>query len=189
MEAHAMVASLPPATKPESGEIPEPPKFPFLTLLVSGGHNLAVLSHGLGHHRILGSTIDDSIGEAFDKTARVLGITQIPGGPHLERLAKEGDVDVFDTSLPRPLSKTRDPVLQKGCDFSFSGLKTAVRTLVEQELPEAKISGMAEADVKQVRANVAVAFQHVAVEHLCQRAARAADWALDLEPELKWLIV
>jgi N6-L-threonylcarbamoyladenine synthase len=190
MEAHAMVARLPPLpAQVQAGNTPPPPVFPFLTLLVSGGHNLAVLTHGLGHHRILGSTIDDSIGEAFDKTARILGITQIPGGPHLERLAKEGDVDVYDTSLPRPLSKTRDPVLQKGCDFSFSGLKTAVRSLVEKELSDAKVSDMAEADLKQTRANVAAAFQHVAVEHLCQRAQRAADWARELAPELKWLIV
>merc|ERR550514_1112749 len=126
------------------------PQFPFITLLVSGGHNMAVLSRGLGDHRILGSTIDDSIGEAFDKTARLLGITQIPGGPHLERLAKEGDVDAFDTALPRPLSKTRDPVLQKGCDFSFSGLKTAVRQLVEKELPDSMKANMDEADVRQV---------------------------------------
>merc|ERR1719456_1663287 len=155
-----MVARLPPLpAQVQAGDTPPAPAFPFLTLLVSGGHNLAVLSHGLGHHRILGSTIDDSIGEAFDKTARILGITQIPGGPHLERLAREGDADIFDTSLPRPLSKTRDPVLQKGCDFSFSGLKTAVRQLVDRELPEVKVPEMAEADLRQVRANVAATFQ------------------------------
>merc|ERR1719460_3497677 len=152
MEAHAMVAKLPPQTPAgekaaveTAASAPPPlesPAFPFMTVLVSGGHNLSVLTHGLGHHRILGSTIDDSIGEAFDKTARILGITKIPGGPHLEKLAREGDVDVFDTSLPRPLSKTRDPVLQKGCDFSFSGLKTAVRQLVEKELPESMKANM-----------------------------------------------
>merc|ERR1719456_1205154 len=156
-----MVARLPPLpAQVQAGDTPPAPAFPFLTLLVSGGHNLAVLSHGLGHHRILGSTIDDSIGEAFDKTARILGITQIPGGPHLERLAREGDADIFDTSLPRPLSKTRDPVLQKGCDFSFSGLKTAVRQLAEKELPaplagkDSECSEAHEAEMRPARANV-----------------------------------
>merc|ERR1719454_1194943 len=143
MEAHMFVTRLPPPSA-DKDTMPEP-AFPFLTLLVSGGHNMAVLTQGIGRHTILGSTIDDSIGEAFDKTARILGITQVPGGPHLERLAKEGDADVFDTSLPRPLSKTRDPVLQKSCDFSFSGLKTAVRMLVDRELPEGKAAELSEA--------------------------------------------
>mmetsp|Transcript_24657 Transcript_24657/g.39600 ORF Transcript_24657/g.39600 Transcript_24657/m.39600 type:complete len:699 (+) Transcript_24657:42-2138(+) len=197
MEAHAMIVKLPPQPSAQAPAQDNAPKaaveecmdFPFLTLLVSGGHNLAVLTQGLGQHRILGSTIDDSIGEAFDKTARLLGISKIPGGPHLERLAREGDAEVFGTSLPMPLSKTRDPVLQKGCDFSFSGLKTAVRTLVDRELPDDKKSSMPESSVDEIRANIAAAFQEVAVKHLCQRAARAAEWALEYEPKLKWLIV
>jgi len=156
-------------------------------LLVSGGHNMAVLTRGVGQHIILGSTIDDSIGEAFDKTARVLGITQVPGGPHLERLAKDGDPKVH--VLPRPLSKTRDKALMDGCDYSFSGLKTAVRTLVEKELPSAKASALAEEDLHKAKADVAAAFQNVAVQHLCERASRAAGWAMELEPSTKWLVV
>merc|ERR1712194_781872 len=155
--------------------------------LVSGGHNLAVLTRGIGRHTLLGSTIDDSIGEAFDKTARVLGITNVPGGPHLEKMAKEGDPDMH--TLPKPLSKTRDEALRTGCDFSFSGLKTAVRALIDKEIPQAQIADMPEADVKRARADIAASFQRVAVEHLCERAARAVGWALELEPTVASLVV
>lgn len=184
MEAHMMVTRLPPSPLPEGFAAPD---FPLITLLVSGGHNMAVLTRGVGQHIILGSTIDDSIGEAFDKTARVLGITQVPGGPHLERLAKDGDPKVH--VLPRPLSKTRDKALMDGCDYSFSGLKTAVRTLVEKQLPSAKASALAEEDLHKAKADVAAAFQNVAVQHLCERASRAAGWAMELEPSTKWLVV
>lgn len=191
MEAHTLVTRLPPAAAGQpTAEQPTPalsPAFPFVTLLVSGGHNMAVLTRGIGQHLILGSTIDDSIGEAFDKTARLLGITQVPGGPHLERLAKEGDSDAH--TFPAPLSKTRDPVLQSGCDFSFSGLKTSVRTLVEKTLPADHAASLPEADLRRQRADVAAAFQAVAVRHLCERAARAASWALELEPDLASLVV
>merc|ERR1711971_1312352 len=130
-EAHTLVTRLPPQSEGSSADSLSP-SYPFVTLLVSGGHNMAVLTRGLGQHTILGSTIDDSIGEAFDETARLLGITQVPGGPHLEKMAKDGDAQAH--ILPRPLSKTRDEKLRDGCDFSFSGLKTAVRSLIEKEL-------------------------------------------------------
>lgn len=197
MEAHTLVTRLPPATaEPSEGadaaavDKPLDPAFPFLTLLVSGGHNMSVLTRGVGHHTILGSTIDDSIGEAFDKTARVLGITQVPGGPHLEKLARDGDSEVY--SLPKPLSKTRDQVLQHGCDYSFSGLKTAVRTLVDKVLPKADAeasNALSEEQVHKTKADVAAAFQKVAVKHLCERASRAAEWALELEPSAAALVV
>lgn len=185
MEAHMMVTRLPQSPTPAEGFCG--PAFPILTLLVSGGHNMAVLTRGVGQHVILGSTIDDSIGEAFDKTARVLGITQVPGGPHLERLAKDGDPKVHP--LPKPLSKTRDKVLLEGCDYSFSGLKTAVRTLVEKELPSSKAAALSEEGLRKAQADIAAAFQKVAVQHLCERASRAAGWALELEPCTKWLVV
>mmetsp|Transcript_156378 Transcript_156378/g.501665 ORF Transcript_156378/g.501665 Transcript_156378/m.501665 type:complete len:680 (-) Transcript_156378:65-2104(-) len=194
MEAHMLVTRLPSAdvakaaAESADGVLPAlSPAFPFLTLLVSGGHNMAVLSRGIGNHTILGSTIDDSIGEAFDKTARTLGITQVPGGPHLERLAKEGDADLH--KLPKPLSKSRDPALQKGCDFSFSGLKTAVRALIDKEIPAAKVKEMSEPDLRQARAHIAAAFQNVAVRHLCERAGRAAEWAVEMEPETASMVV
>ncbi|KMQ86770.1 o-sialoglycoprotein endopeptidase [Lasius niger] len=96
--------------------------FPYLAFLFSGGHCQCVLVEEIGNYTPLGGTIDDSIGEAFDKVAKMLGLGW-PGGPHIERLAQLGNPDAF--ALPRPL-KGRD-----GCDFSFSGLKTAVRKCIE----------------------------------------------------------
>ncbi|MCP1728463.1 N6-L-threonylcarbamoyladenine synthase [Natronospira proteinivora] len=93
------------------------PDFPFLALLVSGGHSMLVAVHGLGRYQTLGQSIDDAAGEAFDKTAKLLGLPY-PGGPALAKLAEDGDPGHFN--FPRPL--TRRP----GLDFSFSGLKTAV---------------------------------------------------------------
>uniref|UniRef100_K1P1Q4 N(6)-L-threonylcarbamoyladenine synthase n=1 Tax=Magallana gigas TaxID=29159 RepID=K1P1Q4_MAGGI len=150
MEAHALVTWLPSSLSAASATGPAPtggetsaslpalqqdlqPPFPFLTLLVSGGHNMLVLSRGAGDHTVLGSTLDDSIGEAFDKTARLLGIDSIPGGPPLERLAAEGDPTAF--SLPKPLSRSKDDRLRSSCDFSYAGLKSAVRCLVEETQP------------------------------------------------------
>ena len=101
-------------------------EFPYLLLLVSGGHTQFVAVEGLGRYRRLGTTIDDALGEAFDKTAKLLGLPY-PGGPQVERLARTGDPTRFD--LPRPLQR-RDSL-----DFSFSGLKTAVRLAAEAEQP------------------------------------------------------
>jgi N6-L-threonylcarbamoyladenine synthase len=114
LEAHALAARLP-------GLAAEPPAFPYLTLLVSGGHCLLVETHGPGAHAVLGRTLDDAPGEAFDKVAKMLGLGW-PGGPALERLAAGGDPARF--SLPRPM------LGREGFDFSFSGLKTAVATIV-----------------------------------------------------------
>jgi N6-L-threonylcarbamoyladenine synthase len=96
--------------------------FPYLLLLVSGGHCQVLLVEGLGRYRVLGTTIDDAIGEAFDKTAKLLGLAY-PGGPALERAAQAGDPARF--RLPRPM------LGRPGSDFSFSGLKTAVRRALE----------------------------------------------------------
>ena len=100
--------------------------FPYLLLLVSGGHTQFVAVEGLGRYTRLATTIDDALGEAFDKTAKMLGLPY-PGGPRVERLAATGDPARFD--LPRPLMR-RDTL-----DFSFSGLKTAVRLAAEAEQP------------------------------------------------------
>ena len=101
--------------------------FPYLLLLVSGGHCQLLIVEGVGRYVRLGTTIDDAVGEVFDKTARLLGLGY-PGGPAVERAAREGDPKRF--ALPRPMMR------RAGCDFSFSGLKTAVRHAVEA-LPEA----------------------------------------------------
>ncbi len=113
-------------------ENPDPPTFPNLTLIVSGGHSELVLMSDHGNFEWLGGTRDDAAGEAFDKTARVLGLTY-PGGPAIQKAA--GRVKKLDNFLPRPLSTSSD------FDFSFSGLKTAVVNLVgEKKLTDDEIS-------------------------------------------------
>ncbi len=113
-------------------ENPTPPNFPNLTLIVSGGHSELVLTTGHGKFKWLGGTRDDAAGEAFDKTARVLGLTY-PGGPSIQNAAKR--VTKLANTLPRPLHDSAD------FDFSFSGLKTAVVNLVgEKKLSEDQVS-------------------------------------------------
>ncbi len=100
---------------------PEPP-FPFLALVVSGGHTLLIHARGLGEYELLGETRDDAAGEAFDKGARLLGLPY-PGGVEIDKLSKSGRADAID--LPRPMSR------KPGYDFSFSGLKTAMRQHID----------------------------------------------------------
>ena len=102
-----------------------PPAFPFVALLVSGGHSQLMRVNGIGEYELLGDTLDDAAGEAFDKTAKLLGLGY-PGGPALSKLAQSGKARF---KLPRPLLNSGD------LNFSFSGLKTAVLTLVNQHLP------------------------------------------------------
>lgn len=134
---------------------PEPPAFPFVALLVSGGHTLLVRVDGIGQYQILGESVDDAAGEAFDKTAKLLGLPY-PGGPALARLAEQGVAGRF--RFPRPMTD------RPGCDFSFSGLKTAAittwRTL--------------EATPEQ-RADVARAFEEAVVETLAIKCRRALE--------------
>jgi N6-L-threonylcarbamoyladenine synthase len=101
----------------------DPPEFPFVALLVSGGHTQLMRVDGVGRYELLGETIDDAAGEAFDKSAKLLGLGY-PGGPALSRLAEQGDAAAF--KLPRPLLHSGD------LDFSFAGLKTAVLTQVKK---------------------------------------------------------
>jgi N6-L-threonylcarbamoyladenine synthase len=134
---------------------PEPPEFPFVALLVSGGHTLLVQVAGVGEYQILGESIDDAAGEAFDKTAKLLGLPY-PGGPALARLAEQGDPQRF--LFPRPMTE------RPGLDFSFSGLKTfALNTWRDLE------------PTPQNAADVARAFEDAVVETLfikCRRALR-----------------
>ena len=131
----------------------EPPRFPFVALLVSGGHTLLALVHGVGSYEILGSSVDDAAGEAFDKTAKLLGLGY-PGGPQLAALAERGRADVFQ--FPRPMTD------RPGLDFSFSGLKTAVVVALRgRDLDD------------QTRADAARAFEEAVVETLLIKAGRA----------------
>lgn len=138
LEAHALTARL-----------TEGAEFPFLLLLISGGHCQLMTVEGVGRFTLLGRTIDDAVGEAFDKTAKLLGLPY-PGGPRIEALAKEGRAKAVH--LPRPL------LGQASADFSFSGLKTAVRQAVQNG-----------ADA----ADVAASFQLAVTDILCDRTRRA----------------
>jgi len=133
----------------------DPPEFPFLALLVSGGHTMLIEVRSLGDYRLLGTTLDDAVGEAFDKTAKLLGLAY-PGGPALAALAEQGDDEAF--AFPRPM------VNKSGFDFSFSGLKTAVMLEVRR----------AEASGELCRADVAASFQRAAIDTLIARAIKAA---------------
>ncbi len=175
MEGHMMVTRLPNLCH-------EIPQFPFVTLLVSGGHTMIVLSRNIGDHVILGSTIDDSVGEAFDKTARLLGITAVPGGKELEALASSGIAERWEPPLPKPLSKTRDEALRKGCDMSFAGLKTAVQLALATAEKRQKETG---GDI--IKADLAAAFQKCSADHLADRLKRALQIVLvgdDVNPPL-----
>jgi N6-L-threonylcarbamoyladenine synthase len=132
---------------------PDPPAFPFLALLVSGGHTLLVEVDGIGRYRVLGDSIDDAVGEAFDKTASLLGLPY-PGGPALAKLALSGNPDRF--CFPRPMTN------RPGLDFSFSGLKTfALNTWRNSEQSE------------QDRADIARAFEDAVIDTMVIKCRRA----------------
>jgi N6-L-threonylcarbamoyladenine synthase len=143
---------------------PDPPAFPFIAMLVSGGHTQLVEVQAMGHYRLLGDTLDDAAGEAFDKTAKLLGLPY-PGGPELAKLAQQGDPNRYN--FPRPM------IDRPGLDFSFSGLKTfALNTIQQAEREE---GGSLSA---QTRADIARAFEEAVVDTLllkCRRAVRACD--------------
>jgi N6-L-threonylcarbamoyladenine synthase len=133
----------------------DPPRFPFVALLVSGGHTQLMRVDGVGRYTLLGETVDDAAGEAFDKSAKLLGLGY-PGGPALARLADFGDLDAY--ALPRPLMHSGR------LDFSFAGLKTAVRTHVMR---------LGSNVCEQDRANLAAATQAAIVEVLVRKSVAA----------------
>ena len=149
MEAHLLVVMLE----------EDPPDFPFLALLVSGGHTLLVQVQGLGAYRTVGNTLDDAAGEAFDKVARLLSLPY-PGGPALAELAAAGDPESFD--FPRPMKN-------RGLDFSFSGLKTAVRLKLASETARAA----ATAKNGSLHADIAASFQAAVVDTLAHKSIQA----------------
>jgi N6-L-threonylcarbamoyladenine synthase len=161
LEAHALTARF-------MGEL----DFPYLLLLVSGGHCQLVAVEGVGSYRLLGTTIDDSVGEAFDKVAKMLGLGY-PGGPAVERLARDGDPTRFD--LPRPLHGTAT------CDFSFSGLKTAVRHRILNLGPAASET--------TTMADLCAGFQAAVGDVLVDRSVRAMRRLHDAHPSCRTLVV
>ncbi|MCU7844578.1 MAG: tRNA (adenosine(37)-N6)-threonylcarbamoyltransferase complex transferase subunit TsaD [Candidatus Thiodiazotropha sp. (ex Monitilora ramsayi)] len=138
-----------------------PPEFPFVAMLVSGGHTQLVEVTDIGHYRLLGDSLDDAAGEAFDKTAKLLGLPY-PGGPELAKLAQSGDPSRY--RFPRPMTD------RPGLDFSFSGLKTfALNTLTEAKEKEGQALS------HQTMADIARAFEDAVVDTLkikCRRAVR-----------------
>ncbi|WIA37240.1 hypothetical protein OEZ86_014187 [Tetradesmus obliquus] len=206
MEAHALVARM---AAGGSEALP----FPFLCLLVSGGHNLLVLVKGVGSYVQLGTTLDDALGEAYDKVARMLGLDLKPnGGAALEAIARQGNPDAFAFGVP--MKKYGN------CDFSYAGLKTSVRLCIEKNLGSAEGAGKrATVDLQQqaaaaaaseaaassssseaadeqqqqqqqqMKADIAASFQKVAVQHLVMRLKRAITWAREECPELQHLVV
>lgn len=136
----------------------EPPEFPFVALLVSGGHTMMVEVKGIGEYQILGESVDDAAGEAFDKTAKLMGL-DYPGGPLLSKLAESGTKGRF--KFPRPMTD------RPGLDFSFSGLKTFAANTIR-----------ANDDDLQTRADIAFAFQEAVADTLaikCRRALKQTD--------------
>lgn len=129
------------------------PSFPFIALLVSGGHSMLVNVQGIGAYEVLGESVDDAAGEAFDKTAKLLGL-DYPGGPLLAKLAEKGSGGHY--KFPRPMTD------RPGLDMSFSGLKTFVANTIKKE-----------ADDEQTHANIAYAFQEAVVDTLLIKCRRA----------------
>lgn len=141
-----------------------PPEFPFIALLVSGGHTQLVRVDGIGHYQLLGESVDDAAGEAFDKTAKLMGL-DYPGGPLLAKLATTGDAKKY--KFPRPMTD------RPGLDFSFSGLKTAAANVIAVE-----------GKGPQVQADIAASFQQAVVDTLVFKCQRALN-----ETGLKRLVV
>lgn len=133
-----------------------PPQFPFVALLVSGGHTQLIKVTDIGHYELLGESIDDAAGEAFDKTAKLLGI-DYPGGAKLSKLAQAGDSERFH--FPRPMTD------RPGLDFSFSGLKTFAANTIHQNQPLSK----------QTKADIARAFEDALVDTLVIKSKRALE--------------
>ncbi|MEB3703086.1 tRNA (adenosine(37)-N6)-threonylcarbamoyltransferase complex transferase subunit TsaD [Candidatus Bealeia paramacronuclearis] len=159
LEGHALTARLDPGVE-----------FPYLLLLISGGHCQFLIVEELGLYHKLGATIDDAVGEAFDKTGKLIHLSY-PAGPQIEHLAKRGDPLRF--TLPRPLWK------KPGCDFSFSGLKTAVRQTLQE------ISEKSDQDI----ADLCASFQKTVGDILCDRAQNAIEMALEKNPKIKDLVL
>lgn len=140
--------------------------FPYLLLLASGGHCQFLMVHGVGNYTLMGSTMDDALGEAFDKVAKMLGLG-FPGGPRVEQYAKQGDANKY--ALPTPLKG------RNGCNFSFAGLKTAVRLLIQNN----------SVHDEPFKADVCAAFQKAACDCVIDRASNAIAQFMGQYPDAK----
>ncbi|MEP3248380.1 MAG: tRNA (adenosine(37)-N6)-threonylcarbamoyltransferase complex transferase subunit TsaD [Sneathiella sp.] len=145
--------------------------FPYLLLLVSGGHSQILVVEGVGKFRRLGTTIDDAVGEAFDKTAKLMDLG-FPGGPAVEKAAAQGDPTRFN--LPRPMKG------RPGCDFSFSGLKTAVRKALED---------LGSGVTQQDKQDLAASFQAAAIDALISRTRQAMKIVKTEYPDCHSLVI
>ena len=191
LEAHIMMARLPhgpsdmnlytyPATS-ETHEFKRALEFPFLALLVSGGHCQILKCIDIGIYSFVGGTLDDSLGEAFDKTARLLGLkVGGGGGPAVESLAMNGD----DSAVPLPVPMQN----RADCDFSYAGLKNAVRVACKKLREERGLSLDQELSHDD-KANVAASFQNVAIKHIEQRLSRAIKQCENEEDGIRSLAV
>lgn len=162
LEAHALTARL---TEPDLA-------FPYLLLLVSGGHCQLLMVHGVGRYRRLGTTLDDALGEAYDKAAKMLGLGY-PGGPAIEAKARAGDPSAY--GFPRPMAG------KANCHFSFSGLKTALRQAIQRLGPKS---------LEPPRINdLAASFQAAAIDSLLDRTKRAVELSGDMKEPPKALVI
>lgn len=153
-------------------------QFPYLLLLVSGGHCQILVVKDVDEYERLGTTIDDAVGEAFDKVAKMLGLGY-PGGPAIERMAEAGDSNRF--SLPRPLIGSND------CNLSFSGLKTAVRKIIETY---SKDGDIAHAIIpSQDVSDICASFQYTATDCLCRKLKKAITYFKQKYPNGNHLVV
>lgn len=150
--------------------------FPYLLLLVSGGHCQLLAVEGAGRYRLYGTTIDDAVGEAFDKVAKLLELGY-PGGPAVEQAALVGDAARF--ALPRPM------LGRPGADFSFSGLKTAVRHAYRNALPNAA----GEQEQAELRSDLAASFQAAVADTLADRTRHAIRWFRKQHPAARHLVI
>jgi N6-L-threonylcarbamoyladenine synthase len=164
LEGHALTVRL-------SDDVP----FPYLLLLVSGGHCQFLIVEGVGKYEKLGGTLDDALGEVFDKTAKMLGLGY-PGGAAVEKLAQKGDPHAYNFPLP-----LRGRV---GCDFSFSGLKTAVRLKAEKIIEE-QSGGLSE----QQKADICASFQYTATQSIIERVQTAIPLFKAAHPEGKHFVL
>lgn len=140
-----------------------PPEFPFVALLVSGGHTLLAYVKGIGRYELLGQSLDDAAGEAFDKTAKLLGLGY-PGGPALAAMAEKGRQGVY--KFPRPM------IDRPGLDFSFSGLKTFALNTMQSEAQKEGFDGEL---ANQTKADISLAFEEAVVDTLKIKCRRALD--------------